>query len=99
MDQQNLEFITAAKQEQSGGDFFRHAIIVDELEMDLHHEGHEEHEVACLELRAFVVERNFQIIDRAGSALPGNKPCRLRNSIMKRSNSHGCSIWQAWPAP
>ena len=29
----------------------------------------------------------------------GNSPCFLRNSIMWRSNSHGCSIWQAWPAP
>src|SRR5262249_23682506 len=40
-----------------------------------------------------------QTIDRAGLAALGNRPCLVRNSIIKRSNSQGCSIWQAWPAP
>ena len=29
----------------------------------------------------------------------GNRPCFFRNSIMRRLNSQGCSIWQACPAP
>jgi hypothetical protein len=36
---------------------------------------------------------------RASPVAPGNRPCFAKNSIMKRSKSHGCSIWQAWPAP